>query len=137
MTKTELFDFIGRHRYAVISSISPAGAPQSAVVGIGVSRDLEIVFDTLKSSRKYANLISNPAASVTVWTGEATVQLDGIAEEPAGAERDRYREIYFEALAGWAGPARLVGLTHVVIHPKWIRYSDFDQRPPQIEEFTF
>jgi hypothetical protein len=23
------------------------------------------------------------------------------------------------------------------VRPKWIRYSDFDQRPPLIEEFKF
>jgi hypothetical protein len=137
MTNPELLDFLRRHRYAVISSVSAAGTPQSAVVGIGVSSDLEIVFDTLKTSRKFANLMENPAASVTVWTGEVTAQLDGVAEEPAGAERDRYREIYFETWPDGRDRLSWSGLTHIVIRPKWIRYSDFDQRPPQIEEFTF
>ena len=137
MIKTDLFEFFRRHRYGVVSSVSAAGAPQSAVVGIGVSRDLEIVFDTLRTSRKYPNLIANPAASVTVWTGEATAQLDGIAQEPDGAERDRYREIYFETWPDGQDRLNWSGLTHLVIRPKWVRYSDFDQRPPQIEEFTF
>jgi pyridoxine/pyridoxamine 5'-phosphate oxidase len=137
MTKTDLIDFFRRHRYAVVSTMSATGVPQSAVVGIGVSRDLEIVFDTLKSSRKYQNLVANQAASVTVWTGEITAQLDGVAEEPEGAERDRYREIYFETWPDGRDRLSWSGLTHIVIRPKWIRYSDFDQRPPQIEEFTF
>ncbi len=137
MTKANLFDFLSRHRYAVISSVSATGAPQSAVVGIGVNADLEIVFDTLKSSRKYANLIANPAASVTVWTGEVTAQLDGIAREPEGTERNLYREIYFETWPDGRTRLSWPGLTHIVIRPKWIRYTDFDQRPPQIEEFTF
>jgi pyridoxine/pyridoxamine 5'-phosphate oxidase len=137
MTKPDLLQFLRRHRYAVVSSVSAAGAPQSAVVGIGVSGDLEIVFDTLRTSRKYANLIANPAASVAVWTGEATAQLDGIAEEPDGAERDRYREIYFETWPDGRDRLSWSGLTHIVIRPKWIRYSDFDQRPPLIEEFRF
>jgi len=137
MTKTDLFEFLRRHRYAVVSSVSSTGAPQSAVVGIGLSRDLEIVFDTLRSTRKYANLIANPAASVTVWTGEATAQIDGVATEPEGAERDRYRKIYFETWPDGRDRLSWSGLTHIVVRPKWIRYSDFDQRPPQIEEFAF
>jgi hypothetical protein len=137
MTKTEFLEFLRRHRYAVVSSVSATGAPQSAVVGIAVSEDLEIVFDTLRTSRKYANLTGNPAASVAVWTGEATAQLDGIALEPAGTDRDRYREIYFETWPDGRDRLNWSGLTHIVIRPKWIRYCDFDQRPPLIEEFTF
>jgi len=46
-------------------------APESALVAIAVTEDLEIVFDTLDSTRKYRNLISNPKASVVVgWEGE-------------------------------------------------------------------
>jgi hypothetical protein len=137
MTQTELFEFLRRHRYGVVSSISETGAPQSAVVGIGVSRDLEIIFDTLNITRKYRNLIANPAAAVTVWTGEATAQLEGIAREPEGADRNRYREIYFETWPDGRDRLHWSGLTHLVIRPKWIRYTDFDQRPPQIEEFEF
>ena len=29
------------------------------------------------------------------------------------------------------------GITYFVVRPKWIRYTDFDQNPPFIEEFTF
>jgi pyridoxine/pyridoxamine 5'-phosphate oxidase len=137
MTKTELVDFLRRHRYAVVSSVTAGDAPQSAVVGIAVSGDVEIVFDTVKTSRKYRNLTANPAAAVAVWTGEATVQYEGIAAEPDGAERDRYREIYFETWPDGRDRLSWAGLTHMVIRPKWIRFTDFDQRPPKIEEFTF
>jgi hypothetical protein len=137
MTKPELLGFLKRHRYAVVSSVSVTGTPQSAVVGIAVSGELEIVFDTLRTSRKYANLTGSPAASVAVWTGEATAQLDGIACEPEGAERDRYRKIYFETWPDGRDRLNWSGLTHIVIRPRWIRYSDFDQRPPLIEELRF
>jgi hypothetical protein len=63
--------------------------------------------------------------------------MDGIARQPAGVELERYREAYF---ATWPdGRARLAwkGLVHLVVRPRWIRVSDYDQAPPLIEEFRF
>jgi hypothetical protein len=65
------------------------------------------------------------------------VQFEGIAEEPTGPELKRVQEIYF---AAWPdGPARMAwpGITWFVVRPRWIRYSDFDQRPAVIEEMVF
>jgi pyridoxine/pyridoxamine 5'-phosphate oxidase len=135
MTKSELFEFIRAHRYAVVSSVAAQGTPESAVVGFAVTPELEIIFDTVRSSRKYANLTGNPAAAVAMWTGEATAQYEGIASEPDGAERDHYREIYFETWPDGRERLSWAGITHFVIRPKWIRYSNFDTRV--IEEFRF
>ncbi len=138
MVRVALYSFLSQHRYGVVSSISPAGTPQSALVGIATTPDLEIVFDTVKSSRKYPNLIARPACSFVVgWAGEQTVQFEGIAAEPKVPELKHYQEMYF---AVWPdGPSRLSwpGITHFVVRPRWIRYSDYDQRPPLIEESTF
>jgi pyridoxine/pyridoxamine 5'-phosphate oxidase len=137
MTRADVFKFMAGHKLGVLGSISPDGAPQSALVGIAVTPQLEIIFDTVATSRKYANLLANPAASFVIgWAGEVTVQLEGQAFQPTGAELARYQQIYFEA---WPdGPDRLSwpGIAYFVVRPKWIRYSDFDQRPPLIEEFT-
>ncbi len=135
--KLALYSFMSQHRYAVVSSTSAEGTPQSALVGIATSPELEIIFDTVKSSRKYPNLIARPACSFVVgWSGEQTVQFEGIAEEPKGSDLKRCLELYF---AVWPdGPLRMnwPGLTYFVVRPRWIRYSDFDQRPPLIEELT-
>jgi pyridoxine/pyridoxamine 5'-phosphate oxidase len=138
MDRLSLHAFMSQHHYGVVSSLSSAGTPQSALVGIAVSPELEIIFDTVKSSRKYRNLIANPACSFVVgWGGEQTVQFEGIADEPQGSELKRFQEIYF---AAWPdGPARMSwpGITWFVVRPRWIRYSDFDQNPPVIEEMVF
>jgi len=138
MDKAALYSVMTRSRYGVVSSIANGGTPQSALVGVAITPDLEIVFDTLKTTRKYANLIAHPSCSFVLWwSGEQTVHLEGIAIEPQGAALDRYREAYFGA---WPdGPARLSwpGLVHLVVQPRWIRYSDFDQSPPLIEEMRF
>jgi hypothetical protein len=137
MDRSALYAFMSKQRYGVLSSLGPSGTPQSALVGIAVTPACEIVFDTVKSSRKYPNLTARPACSFVLgWAGEQTVQFEGDALEPVGDELRRYQEIYFSV---WTdGPARLSwpGLVHLVVRPRWIRYSDFDQRPPIIVEFT-
>lgn len=93
----------------------------------------------MASSRKYPNLLGNPAASFVIgWAGEITVQFEGVARQPeSGAELARYQQVYFTAYPD--GPDRLSwpGIAYFVVQPKWIRYSDYDQRPPLIEEFSF
>jgi pyridoxine/pyridoxamine 5'-phosphate oxidase len=138
MDRLSVYRFMSQYRYGVVSSTGGEGTPQSALVGIATSPDLEIIFDTVKSSRKYANLVARPACSFVVgWAREQTVQFEGMAEEPTGAELKRCQEIYFKA---WPdGPARMAwpGIAYFVVRPRWIRYSDYDQRPPVIEEIRF
>ncbi len=138
MTEADLHSFIARYKLGVLSSVAEAGTPQSALVGIAVTPTLEIVFDTVKSSRKYPNLIARPRCSFVIGcTSEQTVQYEGEATELQGPELKRCQDVYFRV---WLdGPSRLTwqGIVYFVVRPKWIRYSDFDQKPPLIQEFTF
>ena len=136
MTRSELIRFVQRQRLGVVSSLASDGAPQSAVVGIATSEAGEIVFDTLGSSRKARNLRRDPRASLVVWENERTVQLDGLADEPTGADRDRLREIYFAAYPDGRERLAWPGLTHFRLAPSWARFSDFEASPgPLIVEF--
>ena len=140
MSESDLYAFMAKHRLAVLGTISDAAAPQAALVGIAISPQLEIIFDTVKSSRKYPNLIARPACSFVVggWgSGEQTVQYEGKAEELQSPKLAQYQAIYFDVYPD--GPARMSwpGIVYFVVRPTWIRYSDFDQSPPLIREFTF
>jgi pyridoxine/pyridoxamine 5'-phosphate oxidase len=138
MTKSALYDFIQAHKLGVLGYVSPQGAPRSALVGIAVTPELEIVFDTVSSSRKYGDLCANPAASFVIgWEGEATIQYEGRAFQPTGAELARYQQFYFEAWPECRDHLSWPGVAYFVVLPQWIRYSDFDRRPPLIEEITF
>lgn len=136
ITKVELLSFLRRHRLGVVATVSESGAPESAVVGIAVTEELEIIFDTLASTRKCRNLRRNASISVVIgWDEEITVQYEGLADEPQGAELDRVKRIYFAAYPD--GPARQSwpGITYFRVRPVWARYSDFNS-PGQIVEFT-
>jgi hypothetical protein len=118
---------------AVVSSIAADGTPQSAVVAIAVTPNLEIVFDTVNTSRKYRNLVDRPECSIVIWKGEVTVQYEGIAEI-AGAD---FQKIYFNRFPEGRDRLTWPGITYFVVRPKWIRHSNFNARPPEISEFSF
>jgi pyridoxine/pyridoxamine 5'-phosphate oxidase len=137
MDRAALHAFISRQRYGVVSSTSTNGTPQSALVGIAATSRLEIIFDTVKSSRKYPNLIRRPACSLVIgWTGEQTLQLEGIAEEPRGDALKQFQEVYFAEWPECREHMSWPGSAYFVVHPHWIRYSDYDQKQPLIEEFA-
>ena len=139
MTETELHAFLVNCRLGVLGTICPAGTPQSALVGIAVTPQLEIVFDTVKSSRKYPNLIARPACSFVIggWgQGEQTVQYEGEAQELTPPDMEGYREVYFKAWPECLAHMSWPGIVYFVVRPIWIRYSDFDRSPPLIREFA-
>ena len=127
MTRRDLVSFIRRHRWGVVSSLATAGGgPQSAVVGVAVNEQLELCFDTLASTRKAQNLRRDPRVSVVIgWDEEQTVQYEGSADEPTGAELAELWNHYFARFPD--GPSRLSwpGIIYFRIRPTWIRFSDF------------
>ncbi len=126
MTRTDLIAFLRKHTLCVEASVHADGRPQAAVVGYAVSDDLELVFDTVTTSRKYDNLVADPRCALVVWDDAITVQLEGIADFPAGDDLDRLRACYFVAYPD--GRDRLrdwPALTYVRVRPTWARYSDF------------
>ena len=65
------------------------------------------------------------------------MQFEGVAIDPEGTELERVQEAYF---AVWPdGPRRILrpDIAHFVVHPRWIRFSDFGQIPPLIVEMSF
>jgi hypothetical protein len=137
MDSTALHAVMSKFRYGVVSSLSRSGAPQSALVGIAVTPELDIVFDTVKPSRKYANLLADPRCSMVIgWSGEQTLQLEGLATEPHGGELTPFQKAYFAVWPECREHLSWPGITYLVVRPTWIRYSDFDQRPPLIEEMV-
>jgi general stress protein 26 len=134
----EEVQFMSRERLAVLSTVNDVGQPQAALMGFAVTPDLEIIFDTVKSSRKYPNLKKNPrVAWVIGCSSETTVQYEGMAEELEGEELTKYKKTYFAAFPD--GPARQnwPGITYFVVRPKWIRYCDYDPKKRRIEETEF
>ncbi len=134
MTRDELLVFLRKHRLCVESSVSSVGGPQAAVVGFAVSDDLELVFDTLDTTRKLRNLRRDPRIALVVGWDEETAQIEGLADEPRGADLERLKTFYFAAYPDGVARQAWEGIAYVRVRPSWIRYSDFRGASPHIVE---
>lgn len=134
-----LLEFIRQHRLAAQASVSATSAPQSAVVGFAVTDQFEIVFDTLDSTRKAANLRQNQRLALVIGGliagDERTVQYEGVADEPEGTELERIKKVYYRAYPDGRSRLSWPGLIYVRVRPTWIRYSNYNVNPPEILEF--
>ena len=137
MTRSELVAFLRRHRLCVQASIASSGAPQAAVVGFAVTDELELVFDTLSTTRKVHNLRRDPRIAVVVgWDAEQTAQIEGIADEPIGDDLARLQRAYDAVFPDGAERRRWPNITYVRVRPTWVRYSDFGASPPVVVELA-
>jgi general stress protein 26 len=139
MKTAALLSFMRTHPLAVQASVSPNGDAQAAVVGIVVTDDFEVFFDTAEETRKVANLRRNPRIAFviggTTIGDERSVQYEGVVDEPAGDELRRLKDAYFELFPDGRERQHWPGITYIRASPTWIRYSDFNQGPPAIIEF--
>ena len=139
ITRADLLAFMRSHRLVVQSSVHPEGGPQSAVVGIAVSDDFEIVFDTLENSRKAESLRERPEISFVFadLTGkdERTVQCEGVVGQATGADLERLIDLYLGVFPDGRERQKWPGLIYVTTRLTWLRYADYNRNPAQILEF--
>jgi uncharacterized pyridoxamine 5'-phosphate oxidase family protein len=133
-----LYNFITRHHYAVLSTVSPNCLPESALVGFAVAPDLKLICDTVSTSRKYKNLIQNQYVSLVIgWENEQTVQYEGRVIFQSGNEFNKMLRIYFQVFPeGKERSENWKDIAYFIIVPEWIRFSDFNY-PQKIEEIDF
>lgn len=138
MNVEEVFQFMNGESLAVLATAADNGQPEAALMGFAVTPELEIIFDTLRTSRKYPNLKKNPCVAWVIGcTTEVSVQCEGLAQELEGEEATKYQKTYFAKFTD--GPARLSwpGITYFVVRPKWVRYCDYNPGTRRIEEKEF
>ena len=118
--------FLRSRRLCVQASVSGEGGPQAAVVGYAVSDSLELVFDTLTSTRKAQNLRRDARIAIVVgWESEQTLQLEGIADEPSGEDLQRLKQLDRAVFPDGADRENWPGISYLRVRPRWARFSDF------------
>ncbi|MDB5176235.1 MAG: hypothetical protein JWM81_1093 [Candidatus Saccharibacteria bacterium] len=134
----QLYDFLYSYKNGVLATVGSDGTPSSAIIGFGQTHDLELLFGTETTSRKYKNLTHNPHIAFTVGGETAeTIQYEGIARELNESEYDVLLNNYWlknpHAKKYHASPNQ----RYFTVAPTWIRYTDMRSGPSQITELTF
>jgi hypothetical protein len=65
-----------------------------------------------------------------------TVQCEGIADIPTGADRDRCLQAYFAQYLDGVERAHDPEIVYVRVRPSWLRYSDYRPGFFTVEETT-
>ncbi len=121
-----LLAFIRAQKLAVVSTVSPDGAPEAALVNIAVTDDLELIFYALQTTRKCVNLRRDPRiAAVIGWENETTLQVEGAADEPRDEELERLKQVYRAARPDAGFQMAWPGLTYFRVRPRWARFSRY------------
>ncbi|MEO6603144.1 MAG: pyridoxamine 5'-phosphate oxidase family protein [Polyangiaceae bacterium] len=134
MDQQGLLAFLRKRRLCVQASVAGDGGPQAAVVGYAVSDQLELIFDTLGSTRKAQNLRRDARIAIVVgWEGEQTLQLEGFADEPSGDDLRRLKRWYFATFPDGVERERWPGISYMRVTPYWARFSDFGANGSVVE----
>ncbi|MGB8322109.1 MAG: pyridoxamine 5'-phosphate oxidase family protein [Candidatus Acidiferrum sp.] len=134
----EVYRFMSGERFAVLSTLGPDEQPEAALAGFAVTPELELIFDTVKESRKYPNLKRNPRmAWVIGCTTEVSVQYEGVAEELEGEDLAKYKKTYFAKFLDGSARESWPGITYFVVRPSWVRFCDYNPATRRIEEMRF
>jgi hypothetical protein len=138
--REKLLTFMRQERYAVQASVTANGTPQAAIIGVVVTDRFEVFFDTLNDSRQAVNLRHNPTSALVIGAAaadsERTVQLEGVADEPSGADLVRLLELYFSRFPDGRERQKWPAISYWRVSPTWLRYGDFSVNPPEIIELT-
>ena len=135
-TEHDVLSYMRRHKFAVIATTETTGAPHASRVGIATTDALELVFDTLVSTRKHANLQREPRVAV-MFTGpdHQTLEYEGVAFPVSVSDSadNEYRELYYSVWPDGRERAKLPYVAYWRIVPRWARYSEIYRGPILIE----
>ena len=136
--KRFILNFIKRHKIAVISTVNAKNKPESAVVEFGQTDNLELIFDTFSTYRKYKNIKRSPyVAFVIGWDEDATVQYEGKAVELLGKDLEGYKKKFFKKHPDAKKWERFKQIRYFKVIPTWIRYSDLRKYPWDVVTLRF
>lgn len=143
ISRAELVAFLREVPLLTLATLSPEGAPQAALLGVAVSDELELVLDTLETTRKFRNIRRDPRVAfvfgkaggyVSGKHDERTLQYEGVADIPAGEELKRAQALYFGLFPEGRERLKWRHITYIRARPTWIRFSDYNRNPPIIAE---
>jgi len=128
----DLIDYVRAQRAGVVSTLGPGGAPQAAYLTFAVTGRGELVFDAKPDSRKVANLRRDGRVAVVIGGPDGTtLQGEGKADFPAGADLDRCTAAYMAEFPEFAGSFAAGAVVVLRVRLAWARFGDFRGATPE------
>ncbi|UOE44171.1 pyridoxamine 5'-phosphate oxidase family protein [Agromyces larvae] len=135
MDVQQLIDLVRLERAGVVATLAADGAPQAAYLSIAATDRGELVFDAKPDSRKVANLRRDPRIAVVVGGDRGvTLQCEGVADLPTGAELERCTAAYLAAFPEFASSFDAGAVVVLRVLLDWARSGDFRGEHPLIED---
>ena len=126
MDRETFVGYVRSQGWGVVASLGEDGGPQAAFLAVAATGAGELVFDARATSRKVANLARDPRVAVTVGgTDGTTLQCEGAADVPVGADRERCAAAYVAAFPQFAASLVDDGIVLLRVVLAWARYGDF------------
>lgn len=122
----------------VLSTVNDEAKPESAVVGFGQTKSLELICGTSKLSKKAMNLLKNNKVSVVIgWDENGTLQYEGTARILSKNETGEYAQLYFDKNPMAKRFKDNHDEIYILISPKWVRFTESTTTPWKISELEF
>lgn len=141
MTDRErILAFLKAHRLAVVSTIDTVhNKPEAACVAFAEKENLDLIFGTANTSRKYQNIQTNKNVSFVVgWSDEVgTLQYEGVAAELSGEEALEHGAILANKNENARAFLTKENQRYFLVKPTWIRLVDKAQKPQEKLEVSF
>ncbi len=123
LTKQEALEFLRRVPLGAVATSSRRGDPEVALVNFAVTDELELVFQTIQTTRKCTNLRDNPRTAFMAWSGDETLQYEGVADEPDEFALEPLLKTFFASVPSALGQRGWPGLVYFRVRPRWLRLS--------------
>lgn len=124
--KATLMALLSSHPVAIVATASKQGIPSAAVVLFAEQDDGSLIFGT-HPTRKYENLMANPAASFVVSKGMEAIQFHGHAEQ--SADQETAKKMFMKKHPEM-DQHLLLGSIFFHFTPSWVRYLNYGVQPP-------
>ncbi len=129
-------EFLNRKMLGVIATVNEIGKPEAALINYALTDNYELIFETLKSTRKYKNImVNNKIAFVVGDSEEIEVQYEGEARE-INENEEGIKQIYFLKNPDAKRWEETNDKAFFVVSPVWIRYLNYTREPRQVLEFS-
>lgn len=137
--KDKILELLHANHVGVIATHGGGETPESAVVTISETDDMEIIFGSSELGRKNKNIAVNPHVSLVVgWdiVVRETLQIEGVVVRVLDSEREKIEALHCAKNPIFTKYNGNPSFQYFKLHPRWIRYANLSADHSGVWEVT-